>query len=137
MLSDPIALDVKALESLSISLFLPTATGPCTCHFAGAATAFVSQPGNFTAAAFEPASTFTNRAFISAVEVTTAGPRTIVAFGDSITDGTASTACTPSFTLATSPAAILPFSSLYGMLFVPCCPTKYWMARMMMKATAK
>ena len=91
MLSDPITLDVKALDSLSISLFLPTATGPCTCHFAGTATAFVSAPGNFTAAAFEPAATFTNRAFISAVEVTRADPRTIVTFGDSITDGTAST----------------------------------------------
>ena len=91
MLSDPIALDVKALDSLSISLFLPAATGPCTCHFAGTATAFVSAPGNFTAAAFEPASTFTNRAFLSAVEVSTASPRTIVTFGDSITDGTAST----------------------------------------------
>lgn len=91
MLSDPITLDVKALDSLSISLFLPTATGPCTCHFAGTATAFVSAPGNFTTAAFEPAATFTNRAFISAVEVTRADPRTIVTFGDSITDGTAST----------------------------------------------
>jgi lysophospholipase L1-like esterase len=91
MLSDPIALDVKALESLSISLFLPTATGPCTCHFAGTATAFVSAPGNFTRASFEPASTFTNRAFLSAVEVSTPAPRTIVTFGDSITDGTAST----------------------------------------------
>ncbi len=56
MLSDPISLDVKALDSLSISMFLPTATGPCTCHFAGTATAFVSAPGNFTAATFEPAS---------------------------------------------------------------------------------
>ncbi len=90
MLSDPVTLDVKALESLSISLFLPTATGPCTCHFAGTATAFVSEPGNFTAAAFEPASTFTNRAFISAVDVAMISPRTIVTFGDSITDGTAS-----------------------------------------------
>jgi lysophospholipase L1-like esterase len=91
MISDPISLDVKALDSLSISLFLPTATGPCTCHFAGTATAYVSSLGNYTMAAFEPASTFTNRAFLSAVEVSTASPRTIVTFGDSITDGTAST----------------------------------------------
>lgn len=91
LLSDPIALDVKALDQLSISIFLPTATGPCTCHFAGTATAFVSQPGNQTQADFEPASTFTNRAFISGVEVSRADPQTIVAFGDSITDGTAST----------------------------------------------
>ena len=91
LLSDPVTLDVKALDSLSISIFLPTATGPCTCHFAGTATAYISAPGNHTQAAFEPASTFTNRAFISGVEVTRPDPRTIITFGDSITDGTAST----------------------------------------------
>ena len=91
LLSDPVALDVKALDSLSISIFLPTATGPCTCHFAGTATSYLSGPGDFTRTGFEPASTFTNRAFISGVEVTRPDPRTIIAFGDSITDGTAST----------------------------------------------
>lgn len=90
MLSDPINLDVNALDSVSISVFLPTATGPCTCHYAGAATAFVSAPGDFTLIGFEPVSTFTNRAFISAVEVVSNAPRTIITFGDSITDGTAS-----------------------------------------------
>ena len=91
LLSDPVNLDAKTLDQLSISIFLPTATGPCTCHFAGAATAFVSQPGNFTQADFEPASTFLNRAFISGVEINSTAPQTIVTFGDSITDGTAST----------------------------------------------
>lgn len=91
LLSDPVALSVKALDSLSLSIFLPTATGPCTCHFAGTATAYLSGPGDFTRTGFEPASTFTNRAFISGVEVTRPDPRTIIAFGDSITDGTAST----------------------------------------------
>ncbi len=91
LLSDPVTLNVKALDSLSISIFLPTATGPCTCHFAGTATSYLSGPGDFTRTGFEPASTFTNRAFISGVEVTRPDPRTIIAFGDSITDGTAST----------------------------------------------
>ena len=91
LLSDPVALSVKALDSLSLSIFLPTATGPCTCHFAGTATAYLSGPGDFTRTGFEPTSTFTNRAFISGVEVTRPDPRTIIAFGDSITDGTAST----------------------------------------------
>lgn len=91
LLSDPVALSVKALDSLSLSIFLPTATGPCTCHFAGTATAYLSSSGDFTRTGFEPASTFTNRAFISGVEVTRPDPRTIITFGDSITDGTAST----------------------------------------------
>lgn len=91
MLSDPVKLDVKALDSVSISLFLPAATGPCTCHFAGTATGFISGPGDFTKTGFEPASTITNRAFLSGVEVASNDARTIVTFGDSITDGTAST----------------------------------------------
>ncbi len=48
------------------------------------------RPATSPPLGFEPASTFTNRAFISAVEVATSSPRTIVTFGDSITDGTAS-----------------------------------------------
>jgi lysophospholipase L1-like esterase len=91
LLSDPIRISAKALDSLSISLFLPTATGPCTCHFAGTATTWVSGPGDFTKSGFEAAQTTTTRAFISAVEVEAASPRTVIAFGDSITDGTAST----------------------------------------------
>ncbi|MEQ1784975.1 MAG: SGNH/GDSL hydrolase family protein [Hyphomonadaceae bacterium] len=91
LLSDPIRLDAKALDSLSISLFLPMATGPCTCHFAGTATTWISSPGDFTRTSFEAKETSTSRAFISAVEVETVSPRTIVTFGDSITDGTAST----------------------------------------------
>jgi lysophospholipase L1-like esterase len=92
LLSDPISLPVKTLDNISISIFLPTATGPCTCHPQGTATSAISQPGNFTMSAFTPASTFTNRAFISAIEVEPTRPtKVIVTFGDSITDGTRST----------------------------------------------
>jgi lysophospholipase L1-like esterase len=92
LLSDPIDLPVKALENISISLFLPSATGPCTCHPQATAVSFISAPGNFTMGAFPPASTFNNRAFISAVEIEPTKPtRVIVTFGDSITDGTRST----------------------------------------------
>ncbi|HVY89635.1 MAG TPA: SGNH/GDSL hydrolase family protein [Hyphomonadaceae bacterium] len=93
MFSDPVDLNVAALDSISISVFLPKATGPCTCHPQGTATAWVSAPGDFTAAgSFEPTSTFLNRAYISEVEVMPASPRlVVVTFGDSITDGTRST----------------------------------------------
>jgi lysophospholipase L1-like esterase len=91
MLSDPVAFSTKALESVSISIFLPGQTGPCTCHFAATATGYVSGPGDFTRTGFEAKETFTNRAFISAVEVVAAPAATIIAFGDSITDGTNST----------------------------------------------
>jgi lysophospholipase L1-like esterase len=92
-LSDPVDLPVKALDSLSVSLYFPTDTGPCTCHGVGLQTAYVSSGGDQTAAgAFESTSTFVQRAFLSGVEVETRAPgKTIITFGDSITDGTNST----------------------------------------------
>lgn len=92
LVSDAVDLPVKALENISISLFLPAATGPCTCHPQATAVSFISEPGNFTMSAFTPASTFNTRAFISSVEVEPVTPtKVIVTFGDSITDGTRST----------------------------------------------
>ncbi|HXS29123.1 MAG TPA: SGNH/GDSL hydrolase family protein [Steroidobacteraceae bacterium] len=92
-LSDPVELDAKPLSKLSISLYLPQDTGPCTCHGVGLETTEVSGPGNFTDMPFTPKSTSRGRAFISGVEVETSGPaKTIVALGDSITDGVGSTA---------------------------------------------
>ncbi len=91
-LSDPIDLPVKALSSLSISLYLPQATGPCTCHSTGMQTAYVSNPGDFTAKPFSLKQTVELRAFISGVEVRAApGARTLVVLGDSISDGIGST----------------------------------------------
>jgi lysophospholipase L1-like esterase len=92
LLSDPIDLGVPALSQLSVSLYFPDATGPCTCHPGGYQTGFVSPPGDHTLASFEPAARFTNRAFISAVEIeSTPAVPVIVALGDSITDGAGST----------------------------------------------
>jgi lysophospholipase L1-like esterase len=94
ILSDPVILPTKALQSLAISLYLPNDTGPCTCHLTGAATTLVSAPGDFTkAATFKPAATLTQRAFLSSVDVLPAGgTATIIALGDSITDGVGATA---------------------------------------------
>jgi lysophospholipase L1-like esterase len=92
LVSDPIGLPVKALENVSIAIFLPAATGPCTCHPQATAVSEISAPGNYTVGTFTAAFTFTNRAFISAIEVEPTRPtKVIVAFGDSITDGTRST----------------------------------------------
>ena len=92
LLSDPIDLHVNALSSLSISLFLPDDTGPCTCHPVGMQTTAVSVSGNFTESTFASSKSLEFRAFISGVDVEPAAPvKTIVAFGDSITDGVGST----------------------------------------------
>lgn len=92
LLSDPVDLVVADLDNLSVSLYLPGDTGPCTCHAVGRQTAYVSAPGDFTARSFKPAETMSSRAFLSGVDVSRQAPgRAVVAFGDSITDGVGST----------------------------------------------
>jgi lysophospholipase L1-like esterase len=90
LLSDPVNLDAKALDSLSISLYVPRATGPTATHPEGAATAYISNGGDATSAATLPnPTTSTARFFISDVDVAADEPDagTVVALGDSITDG--------------------------------------------------
>lgn len=92
MLSDPVELPAKALSTLSISVYLPEDTGPCTCHALGMQTAYVSEPGDFTDKGFTPKDKILSRAFISGVEVEAAYPTKVLAvLGDSISDGVGST----------------------------------------------
>jgi lysophospholipase L1-like esterase len=91
LVSDPIDLPAQALSNISVSLYFPEDTGPCTCHQAAMQEGYVSESGNFTASAFTPASKIQSRAFLSAVEVETRGGRTVVVLGDSISDGIGST----------------------------------------------
>ncbi len=91
-LSDPVTLDVKALDSLAVSLFVPRDTGPAATHPLGRATAYRSSGGDHTAAATLPdAKTGPERFFLSGVEVEAPGASAVVALGDSITDGYGST----------------------------------------------
>ena len=90
--SDEVALETPSLSKLKVEFYLPNATGPCTCHLTGQDELAVSPPGDFVGKPFTPASKGLFRAFLSAVEVDS--PKalgTIVAYGDSITDGVGST----------------------------------------------
>jgi lysophospholipase L1-like esterase len=90
--SDPVALEVPDLSRLRVDFYLPEATGPCTCHLTGQDELQVSPPGNFVGQPFEAADKKTFRAFLAGVDVDSAKALgTIVAFGDSITDGVGST----------------------------------------------
>lgn len=92
LLSDPVDLPVKALTNLSISIYLPEDTGPCTCHAVGMQTAYLSDTGDFVSQGFTPKQTITARAFISGVEVYGTLPaKAVVVLGDSISDGMGST----------------------------------------------
>lgn len=93
LLSDPVPLPVKPLASLSISLYLPRDTGPCTCHELGLETMQISGPGDFTAGPFTPKQTLSEHAFLSGVLVQgSARDHAVVVVGDSISDGYGSTA---------------------------------------------
>jgi lysophospholipase L1-like esterase len=97
LMSDPIAMEVAPLQRLAVCLYFPQATPITTIHWDGLQPAQIAA-GNVTGAANIKADSVVNsRLFLSALLVEAApGTRTVVAFGDSITDGAASTPGTDS-----------------------------------------
>lgn len=91
--SDPVALEVKALAQLAVSLHFPAEVKASTVHRNAFQTSYLSFPGNFVGISnFPTARTITSWPFLTEVDVRpAAGRRTVVAFGDSITDGSATT----------------------------------------------
>ncbi|KHK58213.1 hypothetical protein PI87_00140 [Ralstonia sp. A12] len=92
LISDPIDLPIAPLSDVAITLFLPNATTLGTIHDYAAQTAYVSS-GDNTASPDQPSPTpYTSRFYVSGLLVEAQNqPRTVVAFGDSITDGQNST----------------------------------------------
>jgi lysophospholipase L1-like esterase len=96
-LSDPVDLSAPALTDLAVSLFFPGETGPPTSHGTGLHTTYISKEGDFTGrpAIDDAARTTLAYYWLAALDVEApAGAAALVTFGDSITDGTASTANT-------------------------------------------
>jgi lysophospholipase L1-like esterase len=94
--SDPVALAVPQMSDLAIDLYLPGTTntpGTLTMHAAAHQTSYVSETGNFAGKAALPQVATTSSWFLmSRVDVVAPDAAgVVVAFGDSITDGTAST----------------------------------------------
>jgi lysophospholipase L1-like esterase len=93
-LSDPVTLAVKPLQRLAVSLYVPGPTGPATEHGLAAQTSFLAT-GDHAGDTAPGAFTGTTRSwfFLDAIDVipTRATRGTIVALGDSITDGVGST----------------------------------------------
>jgi lysophospholipase L1-like esterase len=92
VLSDPIELKVPESGDLAISIFLPKHAKGSGIHYAAQQTSYVGQGDMTRAASIDNASTITSWIFLTGVDVTadnSAG--TLVAFGDSITDGARST----------------------------------------------
>lgn len=95
VLSDAVPLTVSAQQLLAVSFFIAGDSGPVSMHPLALQTSFVSTPGDFAArndgGPFQNA--ILNWPYLAAVEVSSAAvSHSIVAFGDSITDGYQSTA---------------------------------------------
>ncbi|MED5620924.1 SGNH/GDSL hydrolase family protein [Ideonella sp. BN130291] len=108
IVSDPVAMAVKPLSNLAVTVYLPGSTGPISEHSLAVQTNYASPPGNYVDAVNLPVqATRTSWSLLSAVEVGTGevagdpvpGPipirmgnaRAVVTLGDSITDGYGST----------------------------------------------
>ena len=91
--SDPLEFDVPTGGDLVISIFLPQPTPANTFHSLGVATTYVSTPGNYSSTMVMPtASSTLSWFFLTGVSVQASKRNAaIVAIGDSITDGFAST----------------------------------------------
>jgi len=94
--SDPLTIAVPPLADVAVDVYLPgatTATAPLTLHNGALQTSYVSETGNYAGAAkFPTVSTTRSWFLLSRVEVDAPDARgVVVAFGDSITDGSAST----------------------------------------------
>ena len=89
VVSDPVPLKVSPLEQLAVSVYLPTATSRATYHFTAQQTGYVAS-GDQASATASTAYTTTDTSwyFLDGVLAhNTAAAGTVVAFGDSITDG--------------------------------------------------
>src|ERR1039458_1126181 len=91
-LSDPVKLNVPAASDLAISIFLPKAATGAGIHYGAQQTSYAGKGDVTGAESLSEPATFTSWVFLTGVDVVapeSAG--TVVAFGDSITDGARST----------------------------------------------
>ena len=92
VLSDPVSLRVKPLQTLAISIYVPTATGPATSHLNSFVDNYLANGDH----ASDPSASAFSRVvcwmFADGVDVETSDRTrgTVVALGDSITDGAGS-----------------------------------------------
>ncbi|MBX9402093.1 SGNH/GDSL hydrolase family protein [Lysobacter sp. BMK333-48F3] len=92
VLSDPVELKLAALAEVAVSLYLPQDTALRSFHWEGRQDAFLVAGDRTAQARLDGGDVLQTRPFLSGVYVEAAQPvRRVVAFGDSITDGAAST----------------------------------------------
>ena len=94
VVSDPVEMPVPALADIAVSMWLKDTIRSSTRHALGLQTNYISPPGDFTAAAWMHADTTIRQwVWLAGVDVVNArATGVIVALGNSITDGAASSA---------------------------------------------
>jgi len=93
LVSDAVDLPLPALSEVAVSLYLPQPSQPAGFHFDARQIAYVGD-GNLTSAQRLPATAtqWTTRVYVSGLIVETPeAPTTVVALGDSLTDGNGAT----------------------------------------------
>ena len=93
-LSDPARLDVSAGSDLAVSLYFPEVTAVTSVHRSAFQTSYVAAGDQVGAATLDAPKTISTWPFLVAVDVASSSPGAVVALGDSITDGSNSTADT-------------------------------------------
>lgn len=93
VISDPIQLNVPALANVAVSLYVPKPVLAGGIHYSSQQTTFIGSGDQTAATAFQPSQRIASWVFVNGLEAAAAAKTagTIVAFGDSITDGAAST----------------------------------------------
>lgn len=90
-LSDAADFPVRALETVSVSLYAAAGSGRSTLHGFGGQTAFIARGDTVAALRFPKGRNDSSRIFITGLEVAARkDARTLVVIGDSITDGVGS-----------------------------------------------
>ncbi|MGY4831102.1 SGNH/GDSL hydrolase family protein [Sphaerotilaceae bacterium SBD11-9] len=90
--SDPVTMSVVANTDYAVSLYVQQSTPYTTVHRSALRTAYAVTGNATRAASLTGATTATRYQLLSGLDViNAAGPKVVAAFGDSITDGTAST----------------------------------------------
>jgi lysophospholipase L1-like esterase len=90
LVSDPVSMSVKADQNVLVSIYLPHATSSATWHSDAFDTSYLSNPGDHTADTADGnyIAATTSWYYLSGLDVISPDAHgTVVAFGDSITDG--------------------------------------------------
>src|ERR1700685_2657043 len=92
VLSDPIKLNAPAASDLAVSIFLAQPTAGAGIHYSAQQTSYIGDGNLTSAASIANGASITSWVFLAGVDVLgPASAATVVAFGDSITDGARST----------------------------------------------